>query len=218
MTNKIKHELDFSFLNMHALVIFEKMLMPVFKPFPIIKTERLVLRRINENDKNDIFNHRSNVEVLKYLDRAPMKVCEDAIHHIRQLDNQIENNESLIWGIALKGEQRLIGTIAFHRLDKPNYRADLGYMLMPSFWKLGLMSEVLKEVIEYGFEVMKLHTIEAQINPFNMASEKILNKFSFVKEAHFKQNYLFNGTFVDSVVYSLINPKHTNIQSTSTDF
>ncbi len=191
------------------------MLCPNFKPFPVIQTERLILRQINAADTDDIFNHRSNTDVIKYLDRPVIISREEAVHHIQILNIQSENNESVVWGVALKGQQNLIGTIAFHRIDKLHYRAEIGYMLMPPFWRQGFMSEALKAVIQFGFEVMQLHTIEAQINPHNMASAQILEKFNFVKEAHFKENYLFNGKFVDSVVYSLINPMQSNIQSQS---
>ncbi len=70
------------------------------------------------------------------------------------------------------------------------------------------MQEALSTVIHYGFEVMKLHTIEADVDPNNTASIKLLERNKFVKEGYFKENYFFEGKFYDTVVYSLLDSIH----------
>lgn len=67
------------------------------------------------------------------------------------------------------------------------------------------MFEAIQTVIEFGFEKMKLHSIEANINPENIASKKLLEKAGFIKEAYFKENHFFNGKFIDTEVFSLLN-------------
>ncbi len=67
------------------------------------------------------------------------------------------------------------------------------------------MSEALEAVINYAFNTLKLHSIEANINPENNASRQLLIKAGFNKEAYFKENYYFNGHFIDSEIYSLIH-------------
>jgi ribosomal-protein-alanine N-acetyltransferase len=89
-------------------------------------------------------------------------------------------------------------------LIKENYRAEVGYMLLPEFWKKGLAKEALLKVIEYGFDEMKLHSIEAHISPRNAASASLLGKTGFVKEAYFKEDFFFNGAFEDTAIYSLL--------------
>jgi len=69
-----------------------------------------------------------------------------------------------------------------------------------------VMKEAMEVVLNYGFNIMELHSIEANINPVNIASTKILEKNNFVLEAHFKENYYYNGNFLDSYVYSLLTP------------
>ena len=68
------------------------------------------------------------------------------------------------------------------------------------------MDEAMKGVLQYGFETMKLHSVEANVNPGNNASTKVLEKNGFVKEAYFKENYYYNGKFIDSAIYSLLTP------------
>ena len=67
------------------------------------------------------------------------------------------------------------------------------------------MMEAAKKTIDFGFREMGLHSIEANINPNNLRSTKMLEKCGFVKEAHFRENYYYDGKFLDSVIYSLLN-------------
>ena len=78
-------------------------------------------------------------------------------------------------------------------------------MLLPEYQGKGIISEAINEVVNYGFEVMKLHSIEAIIDPENFASEKVLQKNGFVKEAHLKENEFYDGRFLDTVIYSILN-------------
>jgi len=70
----------------------------------------------------------------------------------------------------------------------------------------GIMQEALIKILDHGFNIMRLHSVEANVNPNNLASIKFLEKNDFIREAYFKENYYFNGRFLDSAIYSLINP------------
>ncbi|HUM46715.1 MAG TPA: GNAT family protein, partial [Chitinophagales bacterium] len=87
-----------------------------------------------------------------------------------------------------------------------HFRAEIGYSLLPGYWGRGIMLESITAVIRFGFEILKLHSIEANVNPSNIPSIKLLERSGFVKEAHFKENYYFNGKFLDSAIYSLVTP------------
>lgn len=176
-----------------------------FNPFPNLETDRLVLRRIDVNDVNEIFTLRSDPETMKYIPRPLVKTTEDALEHIAMIDAKIENNEGINWGITLKDNPKLIGIVGLYRIKPENYRAEIGYMLLPEFNGKGIMPEAVKEVINYGFTLMQLHSIEAIIDPENFGSEKVLQKSGFVKEAHLKENEFYDGRFLDSVIYSILN-------------
>ncbi len=109
-----------------------------------------------------------------------------------------------MWAITLRENPgKLMGTICYWRFQKENYRAEIGYVLHPHFWKKGIMKEAILKVIEYGFTVMQLHSIEALINPANIASAAILNSTGFVQEAYFKEDFFYLDRFFDTAVYSL---------------
>jgi len=176
-----------------------------FSPFPNLETERLLLRKVDANDIKEIFALRSNPETMKYIPRPLVKTDEDALEHIAMIDTKIETNEGINWAITLKDNPKLIGVIGHYMIKPENYRAEIGYMLLPEFHGKGIISEAVKEAVNYGFTVMKLHSLEAVIDPDNHASAKVLEKNGFVKEAHLKENKFFEGRFLDTVIYSILN-------------
>jgi [ribosomal protein S5]-alanine N-acetyltransferase len=185
---------------------FSYMLEVNFSPFPEICTNRLILRQPMLSDAQDMFELRSNIDVMQYVNRPIAKTIDDAVELINKVNTIIANNEGINWFMDLKDNpQQVIGNIGIWQLKKEDYRGEIGYMLHPNFWRKGLMQEAIEAVIEYGFNTMQLHSLEAKINPLNTASASILEKTGFVKEAHFKEDYFWNGKFLDTIVYSLLN-------------
>ncbi|MFB9080901.1 GNAT family N-acetyltransferase [Flavobacterium procerum] len=177
-----------------------------FTPFPVIETERLILDRVTDSDVEEVFLLRSNPETMKYIPRPLVKNHEGALEHIKMINDKIEENICINWGIRLKGNPKLLGIIGFYRMQPENYRSEIGYMLNPDFHGKGIITEAVKKLIKFGFEELKLHSIEAVIDPENSASEKVLQKCGFVKEAHFKESDFWEGKFLDKVIYSLLEP------------
>jgi ribosomal-protein-alanine N-acetyltransferase len=175
----------------------------LFEPFPVLETERLVLRKITMTDAADIFLIRSNADTMKYIGRPLLHSISEAQNLIGTFQEGIRNQINIIWGISVKSDPRLVGTIGYRLIDKENLRAEVGYVLGPDVRGKGYASEALAAVIDFGFAVIGLHSIEARVNPDNVASSKMLLKHRFVKEAHFREDIFFNGSFRDSEVYSL---------------
>ena len=175
-----------------------------FHPFQNIETERLLLRRIDNTDAAEVLSLRSNPDTMKYIPRPLAKSKEDALAHIAMIEEKIVNNTGINWAITIKGEPKLIGIIGHYKISPENHRAEMGYMLDPEVSGKGYMTEAIKAVVAYGFEQMNLHSIEAIIDPENIASEIVLQKNGFVKEAHILENGLWEGKFIDTVIYSLL--------------
>lgn len=100
----------------------------------------------------------------------------------------------------------LIGYVGFWKWVREHFRAEVGFALLPAYWCKGIMYEALDAIIKFGFEKMNLHRIEADVNPGNIPSIKLLEKLNFKQEAYYKENIFFNGKFCDSAIYSLLSP------------
>src|SRR5580692_7301631 len=110
-----------------------------FDPFPLLVTERLILRPVNTNDAKEIYFLRSDDEVMKYVGRPKCPSIEEAIKWAEMVEEARIKNEGVTWAIALKNDPRLTGILSFWKIDKANYRAEVGYVLHPDHQKKGIM-------------------------------------------------------------------------------
>lgn len=183
------------------------MLSPNFFPFPELTTERLLLREMTLSDSPAVQRLRSNKDVMKYINRPLTLTVEDAQKWIGVIIDALQKAEGITWCICLKeAPLEHVGNIGLWRIEKENYRAEIGYMLEPRLQGQGIMYEAIQKVVDYGFREMKLHSIEGQIDPGNIASGKLLEKAGFVQEAYFKENYYLRGRFADTAVFSILTP------------
>jgi ribosomal-protein-alanine N-acetyltransferase len=182
------------------------MLQISFNPFPNLESKRLLLRPVKPADVEEVFAIRSDPETMKYIPRPLAKTKQDAMDHIDMVSKGIEENEFINWGITLKEDDKLIGMICLLRMQLNNFRTEIGYILHPDFHGQGIMSEAIQMIIDYAFNILNFHSLEAVIDPRNSASEKLLLKYQFVKEAHLKENEFYDGEFLDTVIYSKLNP------------
>lgn len=181
------------------------MLQPVFTPFPELETERLLLRRITTADLPELFYFRSDPTILQYLGRPPARDLDEVSRFLEQIDANIRDGEGILWGIVLKdAPAKLVGTICYWNMQKAHYRSEMGYLLDPQHWKKGYMREAMLKVLEYGRNTLQLHSVEARLTPQNTASSAVLEATGFVKEAHFREDFFYNGRFEDTLVYSKI--------------
>ena len=174
-----------------------------FSPFPELKTDRLLLRRLQKTDAREMFFLRSDENVLRYLGREPAKTIAEVEDFIDKINKNIDENESVLWGISLRNEPSIIiGTICLWNFNRDHYRVEIGYLLHPDHWRKGIMKEAIHLVLDYGFDTLGVHSIEAMLSPQNVASVAVLESTGFVKEAHLKESFYFRGQFSDTAIYS----------------
>lgn len=175
-----------------------------FLPFQNLESERLLLRQMTIDDADEVFAIRGNPELMKFIPRPILTKKEEAIALINTINQKIIEGEAINWAITLKPSNKLIGYLGHYRIQWENYRSEIGYMLLPEAQGKGISTEAIQLIVEYGFEKMKMHSLEAVIDPENYASARVLQKNDFVKEANFRENEYFDGRFWDSEVYSLL--------------
>lgn len=177
-----------------------------FNPFPELTSERLHLRRIMETDIDEIFILRSDPLIYKYLCRQPSTMKDEAMAFIHKILEHEKEQEAIMWGITAKENLVVIGTICLWRISPDNHRAEIGYVMNPANQGKGYMREAISEVLNYGFRVMKLHSVVGQVNPENIASVKLLDQHDFIREGYFKENIFYEGKYSDTAVYTLLSP------------
>ncbi len=174
-----------------------------FTPFPILTTERLILRCLQVSDDQQLFKLRSNQIVNKYIVRPIQKDIKEIRAFISKIKEGINNNEWIYWVITLKESPKLIGTICLWNFSDKKNIAELGYELDPAFQGKGFMSEATKIIIEFGFQEIELAAIEAYTHKNNNDSTKLLQKYNFKQDAERidKENS-------DNIIFTLTKEQH----------
>lgn len=181
-----------------------------FTPFPVLETERLILRNLNRDDVAEVLAIRSNANTMQYIPRPLAKTEEDAYGVIEVITGFTARNERINWAVTEKGKDKLIGICGYVNFRPESSRGEVGYVLHHDYWGKGIAAEALKATLDYGFDTLGLHSVEAIIRPDNPASIKLVENAGFVKEGHFKDYIFHDGRYWDEAVYSLINPADGN--------
>lgn len=183
-----------------------------FSDFPDLESDRLLLRKPNIKYAPDLQSIRSNEEVMRYMDSDKHTTIEESEKFILENLKTYEMKNGLFWSLIEKSSNNFIGDFSFWRIDRKNSRAEIGYTLKPEYWGKGYMKEAMIRIINFGFNELNLHSLEANINPENENSRAILKKLGFKKEAYFRENYFYNGQYLDSEIYSLLKADFNYIQ------
>ena len=164
-----------------------------FTPFPTLITNRLVLRQQTHSDDKQIFFLRSDPRILQHIDIPKAESLGDAINFIDKINSGISNNQWIQWGITLKTDDTLIGSVGFWNFNEEKTVADIGYMLHPDFQGKGIMQEAIEKTIVYAFHQIKLKSIIGCVNEKNIRSIKVLEKIGFK----------YDGPFEEEINYSV---------------
>lgn len=187
-----------------------------FSDFPILKTERLILRPMIPSDAPALFKLRTDPVINRYIDRLPTAELEDVLRFIEKIDKGIRDNHWLYWAITeathredldqevLPGREvlpnRLIGTICLWNFVPTDDKAELGYELSAARQGRGLMSEAVNAVLAYGFGTIGLSAVEGAVHPENAASVKVLKRAGFTLVGTFEDTTL-TGEAVEMLIY-----------------
>ena len=174
---------------------------------PTLQTPRLTLRALSESDVAEVFAVFSDPVVMRYWDGAVMTTLQDAMQYIDHIHRGFRRRELFQWGIADTATNTVVGTCTLTRLSTAHQRSEIGFALRQGRWSQGLGSEAVAAVIAFAFETLKLHLIEADVDPRNDRSLRLLERLGFRREGHLRERYYMNGERQDAVMMGLLRPE-----------
>ena len=177
----------------------------MFDTFPILETKRLILRALQPADSVSLFSVLGDHEVTRYYD-------DDVFMSISQAEEQIEawsagfrSRRCIRWGITLRERDEIIGTCGYYGFHRLHNRAGIGYELARPFWRNGIMTEALREIIRFGFDKVGLNRIQATVMMANEGSVKLLEGLGFHQEGVLRQYEKWGSKgYVDLLMFSLL--------------
>ena len=179
------------------------------KQFPVLITERLVLRKPCDQDIERVFRISADVEVMEFYGMDPYKSMNEAREEVEWFLKIFNESEGIRWIITEKTNDQCIGDVGYDKIVKKHKRAELGYKLAREHWQKGYMTEALSAVIAHIYNTTDLNRLEAVVDPRNIGSIKLLEKIGFKQEGLLRDYELESSGFVDLIMLSILRNERT---------
>ncbi len=179
-----------------------------FSNIPTLRTERLVLRKMKVSDAPDMYEYSRLPEVTKYLTWRPHQSLSYTEDYLRYISTRYATGDFYDWAVTLDG--KMIGTCGFTRFDLQNNSAEIGYVLNPAYHGQGYATEAAREVMRFGFNVLRLHRIEARHMLGNNASHRVMQKLGMTEEGTFKDSYYVHKSYRTVTVCAILENEYYN--------
>jgi len=184
---------------------------------PLLESERLRLRGYRMQDLDAVYALYSDPRVMRYWSFPPWREPAQARAYLERALAESAAGSVLAWAIADRASDALIGTATLHSLHREQARAELGYSLSPEWQGRGLASEALRLVLEHAFGPMQLRRLEADVDPRNLASCRLLERLGFRREGLLRARWHVAGEDCDSAIYGLLAHEHAHAQAGAMD-
>lgn len=172
---------------------------------PVITTNRLILRLVEKGDLPSLFEVNRDDEVFRYSPRESWKTPADGKAWFSRIMAYRKSGTTIQFVIVLRDGGRPIGTLAVFHFEESVGSAEVGYVLGRDHWGKGLMKEALAAFVEFAFGRLKLKRLEAEFDPRNLASAKVLERVGFSREGLRRRNYFSKGEVTDTGLYGMLS-------------
>ena len=177
---------------------------PLFDAFPALETERLTLRQLTVSDAPDLFDMLGHPDVARFTARKPLVRVGDAITLLRNVGLDYATRTAIRWGVVLKGEQKIVGTVGLHDWERYHRHIAIGFDLHRDHWGKGIGQEVVQAVCAYAFDYLSVHRVEAHVMKGNRSSQRLLESVGFEHEGVLRRRMYKDGRKHDVSVYAVI--------------
>ncbi len=180
----------------------------IFRSPPELATARLRLRKLGKADADDMFEYASRDDVTEYLTWRSHDTSRYTKRYLSYITGRYKAGEFYDWAIVLAASGKMIGTCGFTDIDAENDLAEIGYVVNPDFWGQGIACEAASAVIDFGFERLGLHRIEAKYMLGNVRSSRVMEKLGMTYEGERREALYINERYVSYGVYSILRDEY----------
>ena len=172
--------------------------------FPLLTTQRLVLRVAAERDVDAVFEMESDPVAMRYWSKPPMRDRAEAVASVERAKGYFPARTALRWSICRPEDDRMLGHVSLFDFHEQSGRAEIGYGLATRHWGRGYMHEALVAVAGYAFGPLGLRRLEADIDPRNLASVRALERLGFAREGLLRERWQVGDEISDTVLMGLL--------------
>lgn len=174
--------------------------------FPVIKTERLLLRQFVSSDLENVFKGLSDPEIIKYYG-VSYNTLEDTKAQMQFFADIEKERTGIWWAVCSKDNKTFYGAGGLNSLSKEHKKAEIGFWLLTEFWGKGIMKEALPIICNCGFDNLGLHRIEGLVETDNFNCKNAMKKLDFIHEGTMRDCEIKNGKFISLDIYAKLRSK-----------
>ncbi|MBK6314111.1 MAG: GNAT family N-acetyltransferase [Blastocatellia bacterium] len=174
------------------------------KQLPDIFASRVRLRWLTLADVDDLFAVFGDPEVMRYWSCPAFENRDEARELVDEIHRFFSEKSLFQWGIEHLESGRIIGTCTLAEVSERNRRAELGFALGRSSWGHGYSAEAVTALLDFAFQTLDLHRVEADADPRNDSSIRLLERLGFVREGTLRERWLVGGEVQDSAFFGLL--------------
>ena len=182
----------------------EKDKLHIFTKIPSLQTKRLTLRKMAVADAADMFEYASQSKVTEYLLWSPHESPKVTKNYLSYLQTQYAQKNFYDWAVVYRETGKMIGTCGYTSFDMMNNSAEVGYVINPDFWGMGIGPEALFAAVEFGFTELDLHRSEVKVISGNTRSENAAKKCGFRFDGELRDYMLIKGKYRNIKIYSIL--------------
>jgi len=189
-----------------------------FKPFPVLETERLILRKVQKKDCRDLFEYCSDPVSSRYSDWLPHEDRSVTKQFIKGLLSSVSEGEYFLWCIELKESGKVIGSISITEMDRHFKVAELGYGIQKAYWGKGYATEAAETVLEYLFCRVGVQRVFARISTANLASVRLALRLNMECDGLLRKGCYIQGKSHDVYIYAITDEDYKKSAEHEDDF
>ncbi|MGH8250210.1 MAG: GNAT family N-acetyltransferase [Steroidobacteraceae bacterium] len=171
---------------------------------PAIDAPRVNLRWLAGQDVDSLFEIFSDRAMMRYWSTPAMTDRAEAEDLLRRIHAGFRDKTLFQWAVERNADRRVLGTCTLFHLDARNARAELGYCLASEYWRKGYMKEALSALLDFSFGALRLRRLEADVDPRNTGSERILSRLGFKREGLLRERWNVDGEIQDTAFFGLL--------------
>ena len=171
---------------------------------PVLALERVRLRPVRAGDAPGALSVYGDETTALYLARPALASIEEAEAMIAKCLEGYASGDSMNFVIERNSDSTFIGMCLLFRFEPPSRRAEIGYTIAREHWSRGYATEAVRGLVDHAFGTLGLNRLEADIDPRNEASARLLERLGFTREGHLRERWIVKGETSDTIFYGLL--------------
>jgi ribosomal-protein-alanine N-acetyltransferase len=171
---------------------------------PVLTGDMVTLRELQLSDAPSLLTMLTTHEVARFISPAPATL-EGFERFIAWAHRERQSGHYVCYAVVPQGQSTAVGLFQVRQLEASFAIAEWGFALGSAYWGTGMFAECATLVVDFAFDVLGVHRLEARAAVVNGRGNGALRKIGAVQEAVLRRSFLCNGNYIDQMLWSILD-------------